>query len=60
MKWIVAVGAAFASLVWGYYTVAYAACTWFWPDSNLCGLIAVPSAIVAAVAAFLLVIQKWK
>lgn len=34
MKWI----AALFGLVAGYYCVAYPSCTWFWPNSNLCGI----------------------
>ena len=47
-------------LIATYYAVAYAACTWFWPQSNLCGLIAVPSSLVAALACFVVVAAKWK
>ena len=30
--------AGLVGAVAGYWIVAYAACTWFWPSSNLCGL----------------------
>ncbi len=60
MRWIAAVFAAAFALIATYYMVAYAACTWFWPQSNLCGLIAVPSAFVAALVCFFRILSKWK
>jgi len=60
MRWIAAAFAAAAALVATYYAVAYAACSWFWPQSNLCGLIAVPSAFIAALGCLFFVLAKWK
>jgi ABC-type phosphate transport system auxiliary subunit len=60
MRWIAAVVAAVVALIGTYYVVAYAACTWFWPQGNLCGLIAVPSGFIAALVCFILVLAKWK
>ena len=31
----------FAGLVVGYFAGAYVACTWFYPTSNLCGIVGV-------------------
>ncbi len=44
MKWITGPIGAFLGLIAGYYVVAYASCTWFWPNSNLCGIRGVPTA----------------
>ena len=60
MRWVVAFAAAVVTLVWGYYAVAYAACTWWWPAGNLCGLVAVPSAFILAAVAFAVVMKQWK
>ena len=60
MKWAGAVLGAIIGLVATYYAVAYAACTWFWPNSNLCGLIAVPAAFAGAVGGFMLVFKLLK
>jgi len=60
MRWIAGLFAAVVALIATYYAVAYAACTWFWPQSNLCGLVAVPSAFVAAAVCFFAVLAKWK
>jgi hypothetical protein len=60
MRWIVAVFAAAVTLIATYYAVAYAGCTWFWPQSNLCGLVAVPSAFAVAFVCFFFVLARWK
>jgi hypothetical protein len=34
MRWVTALVGA----VVGYFVVVYPSCTWFWPQSNLCGI----------------------
>ena len=34
MRWV----AALVGAVVGYFVVVYPSCTWFWPQSNLCGI----------------------
>ncbi len=60
MRWIVAVFAAIIGFVGTYFGVANVSCIWIWPESNLCGLIAVPSAFVVAAFVFFFVVIKWK
>jgi hypothetical protein len=45
MKWITAIIGA----VVGYFVVTYPACTWLWPNSNMCGILGYPAAAVGAV-----------
>jgi hypothetical protein len=54
MKWIAGVIGAAIGLVAGYYAVAYAGCIWFWPESNLCGILGVPVGLAGAVGGFML------
>jgi hypothetical protein len=35
MRWV----AALVGTVVGYFVVVYPSCTWFWPQSNLCGIL---------------------
>ena len=48
VKWIAGALGAVVGLITGYYAVAYASCTWLWPDSNLCGITGVPAAVLGA------------
>lgn len=57
MKWVevlfcILAGLAGAAigLMAGYYALAYAGCAWFWPNSNLCGIVGVPSGLLGALA----------
>jgi hypothetical protein len=52
MKWIAGIIGAIIGLIAGYYVVVYPSCTWFWPNSNLCGILGVPAALVGAIFGF--------
>lgn len=52
MKWIEGIIGALVGLIAGYYVIAYLSCTWFWPNSNLCGILGVPAAFVGAIFGF--------
>jgi ABC-type xylose transport system permease subunit len=52
MKWIAGVVGSIIGLMAGYYVIAYSSCTWFWPNSNLCGLPGVPAAFVGAIVGY--------
>jgi hypothetical protein len=44
MRWI----AALLGAVVGYFVVVYPSCTWFWPQSNLCGILFPVGSVVGA------------
>ena len=49
VRWIGGIIGAIIGLTGGYYVVAYSSCTWFWPGSNLCGILGVPAAFAGAI-----------
>jgi hypothetical protein len=48
MKWM----AGLLGAIGGYYAIAYPSCTWFWPESNLCGIWSPVGAIAGAAGAY--------
>lgn len=58
MKWTVAILAAPLAFIRIYRAVAYISCIWLWPESNLCGILAPPSALIAAVLVFWLIASR--
>jgi hypothetical protein len=44
MRWIAVIAGAIA----GYYCIVYPSCTWFWPQSNLCGILWPAGSLVGA------------
>jgi hypothetical protein len=52
LRWVFAALGAVVGMREGYFGFARMACTVWWPNSNLCGLPAVPAAFAAASLGF--------
>ena len=44
----------------GYYAIAYPSCTWFWPDSNLCGIWGPVGLVAGAVLGYQIAVRSTK